>query len=35
MVLASTQPRWLPAQKDSGRLVGHMDWSFLSPFDLS
>ena len=22
-------------QKDSGRLVGHMDWSLLSPFDLS
>ena len=22
-------------EKDSGRLVGHMDWSFLSPFDLS
>ena len=23
------------SQKDPGRLVGHMDWSFLSPFDLS
>ena len=23
------------SKKDSGRLVGHMGWSFLSPFDLS
>ena len=22
-------------EKDSGSLVGHMDWSLLSPFDLS
>ena len=24
-----------PSEKDSGRLVGHMDWRLLSPFDLS
>ena len=23
------------SKKDSGRLVGHMDWFLLSPFDLS
>ena len=23
------------SEKDSGRLVGHMDWRLLSPFDLS
>ena len=37
-------PSWWPAhrstkvdssEKDSGRLVGHMDWRLLPPFDLS
>ena len=23
------------SEKDSGRLVGHMDWGLLSPFDLT
>ena len=33
--VCNTQPREIPAKKDSGKLVKQMDWNLFSPFDLS